>query len=173
MAEPANELRIIRVFDAPVEKVWAAWSNPEIIQKWWGPKDFTAPHVTVDFRVGGTYLYAMHGPAGTVFDMDMWSGGTYTEIVPMERIAYRDHFADKDGNAVLPAQYGMADLPDEMSVVVEFEQVAGGKTKVTLTHAMSGDLQPTVSSLSSDPLMSVNSVHDDFRTHSLHRCKRR
>ena len=135
MSEVANELKIVRIFEAPVDRVWAAWSDPELIKQWWGPKDFSAPHAEVDFQVGGKYLFAMHGPAGTEFDIDMWSGGMYTEIIPMKRIAYLDHFADKDGNAVSPAQFGMRELPDEMAVTVEFEPVDGGKTQVTLTHA--------------------------------------
>lgn len=129
-----NQVVITRTFNAPIEKVWAAWTEPEQIEKWWGPKDFTAPHITIDFREGGKYLYAMHGPAGTPFDVDMWSAGTFTEIVPQRKIAYTDHFADADGNMVSPASIGMAGMPDEMHVTLEFEPTDDGKTKLTLTH---------------------------------------
>jgi uncharacterized protein YndB with AHSA1/START domain len=129
-----DKVMITRVFDAPIEKVWQAWSDPEQIKKWWGPKDFTAPHVQTDFRVGGEYLYAMHGPAGTEFDVDMWSGGTYKEIVPQRKIVCSDHFADEHGNAVSPGAYSMEGLPDEMLVTIEFEPTEDGKTKLTLTH---------------------------------------
>jgi len=54
-----NKLVIERVFDAPVARVWKAWTDPEQVKKWWGPKIFTAPLVSIDFRVGGTYLYCM------------------------------------------------------------------------------------------------------------------
>lgn len=50
-------ITISRVFDAPREKVWKAWTDPELIKKWWGPKDFTAPRIEIDFRVGGKYLF--------------------------------------------------------------------------------------------------------------------
>lgn len=130
-----NGVTITRVFDAPVEKVWAAWTDPEQIEKWWGPKDFTAPHIQTDFRVGGKYLYAMHGPAGTEFDRDMWSTGTYQEIIPLKKIVYTDSFADAKGNAVSPETYGMRGLSDVMHVTVEFKPIEGGsKTELKLTH---------------------------------------
>ena len=130
-----NQVVITRVFDAPVERVWAAWADSEQIKKWWGPAEFTAPHITNDFREGGKYLFAMHGPAGTEFDVDMWSTGTYTEIVPLKRIVYIDSFADADGNAVAPEVYGMSGLPAEMLVTLEFEAIDDGRTQLTLTHA--------------------------------------
>lgn len=133
MAE-ANAVVVTRVFNAPVERVWQAWSNPELMAKWWGPKDFTAPTIKQDFHEGGKYLYAMHGPAGTEFDVDMWSGGTYKEIVPMKKIVCSDHFADAEGNAVPPEAYGMKGLAEEMLVTIEFEPVEEGKTKLTITH---------------------------------------
>jgi len=125
---------IIRVFDAPVEKVWAAWTERDKIAEWWGPKDFTAPHIELDFRVGGKYLYAMHGPAGTPFDVDMWSTGTFLEIVQLKKIAYVDSFADAEGNVVSPEAYGMKGMDRELHVTIEFEAVEGNKTKITLTH---------------------------------------
>lgn len=128
-------LTITRIFDAPREQVWKAWTETEQIKKWWGPKDFTAPHINSDLRTGGTYLYAMHGPAGSEFDKDMWSGGTYNEVVPMEKIVATDHFADADGNAVSPKEYGMpGEWPEEMLITVTFEDADDGKTKLTIVH---------------------------------------
>jgi uncharacterized protein YndB with AHSA1/START domain len=49
---------ITRIFDVPVEKVWAAWTDPEQLKKWWGPKHFTSPLAKTDLRVGGKYLHA-------------------------------------------------------------------------------------------------------------------
>lgn len=131
----STDLVITRVFDAPVERVWEAWTDPTHIKKWWGPKDFTAPHVHIDFRVGGKYLYAMHGSAGTQFDMDMWSAGEFREIVPMQKIVATDHFADKDGNYISPNSVGMPGTwADEMIVTVTFEDMGNGKTKVIVVH---------------------------------------
>ena len=125
---------ITRIFDAPLEKVWKAWTEPEQMKKWWGPQHFTAPTIEIDFREGGKYLYAMHGPAGTPFDKDMWSTGVYKEIVPMKKIVTTDNFADADGNVVPASYYGMpGDVPTEYQVTVTFEEV-DGKTKMILKH---------------------------------------
>jgi uncharacterized protein YndB with AHSA1/START domain len=129
--ETQQGLVIERVLDAPREKVWDAWTNPEQVKKWWGPKDFTAPSIRSDFREGGTYLWAMQGPDGQVY----WSTGTFREIVPHERLVVTDSFADEKGNVVPASHYGMpGDFPLEMEVVVTFEDVQDGKTKLTLRH---------------------------------------
>lgn len=128
-------LVITRVFDAPRARVWDVWTDPEHVKKWWGPKDFTAPHAESDLREGGRYLYAMRGPAGSEFDKDMWSGGTYKEVVPMEKIVATDHFTDEKGNPISPKDLGMpGEWPEEMIVTVTFEDTEDGKTKVTIVH---------------------------------------
>lgn len=127
-------LVIERVFDAPVEKVWKAWTVPEQIKKWHGPRGFTAPTIKNDFRVGGKYLYCMHGPAGTEFDKDFWSTGEYREIVPMQKIVATDSFADEKGNKVPATHYGMnEDIPMELLMTATFEET-GGKTRLVLRH---------------------------------------
>lgn len=128
--ENKNELTITRVFDAPREKVWKAWTAPEEVKKWWGPKNFTAPVSKIDLRVGGKYLSCMRGPDGK----DYWSTGVYRELVPMERIVVTDSFADEKGNVVPASHYGMTgDFPLELLVTVTFEQL-GNKTKMVLRH---------------------------------------
>jgi uncharacterized protein YndB with AHSA1/START domain len=136
MNETAQQpLTIIRVLDAPIEKIWAAWTEPEQVKKWWGPKDFAAPDARVDLRVGGKYLFCMRGQAGpNMPEQDFWSTGTYTEIVPLRRLVYMDSFSDAEGNIVPPSAYGMTDLPEVMRVTVEFEQMEDGMMKMTLTH---------------------------------------
>jgi uncharacterized protein YndB with AHSA1/START domain len=125
-----NELTITRIFDAPREKVWKAWTTPEEQKKWWGPKYFTAPVSKIDLRVGGKYLSCMRGPDGK----DYWSTGVYRELVPPERIVVTDSFADDKGNVVPASYYGMTgDFPLELLVTVTFEQL-GSKTKMVLRH---------------------------------------
>lgn len=125
-----QELVIMRVFDAPRELVWKAWTEPEHMMRWWGPKGFTSPACKIDLRVGGVYLNCMRSPEG----QDYWSTGVYREIVPPERIVCTDSFADQEGNVVPASHYGMsADFPLEMLVTVTFEE-QGGKTKLTLKH---------------------------------------
>jgi uncharacterized protein YndB with AHSA1/START domain len=125
-----DELVITRTFDAPRERVWKAWTEPEEFMKWWGPKNFTAPSCKMDFREGGKYLFCMTSPDGK----DYWSTGIYKEIKTPERIVWTDSFADENGNVVPGSHYGMGDdFPLEMTVVVTFEDL-GGKTKMTLRH---------------------------------------
>ncbi|TLY09144.1 MAG: SRPBCC domain-containing protein, partial [Thaumarchaeota archaeon] len=56
------ELTITRIFDARRDRVWKAWTDPEIFMKWWGPKYFSCPLANLDLRIGGKYLVAMRGP---------------------------------------------------------------------------------------------------------------
>ena len=76
-----KELVIERVFNAPKEMVWKAWTDPETAKKWWGPKDFTAPSIKIDLREGGKYIFAMHGPEDSEWDKDIYSAGIYKEII--------------------------------------------------------------------------------------------
>ena len=125
-----STLTLSRVFDAPVELVWNAWTDPKQIAKWWGPKNFTTPFVKLDFRVGGKYLYCMRSPEG----QDFWSTGMYKEIIPLKKIVASDSFSDEKGNVVPASHYGMAaDYPLELEVTFLFEN-QNGKTKFTLHH---------------------------------------
>jgi uncharacterized protein YndB with AHSA1/START domain len=129
-------VHITRILNAPRERVWQAWTEPDMLKQWWGPKDFTAPHIENDLRTGGKFLYAMRGPAGSDFDKDMWSGGEYLEVIPMEKIVTTDYFTDEQGNKITPAEMGMpGEWPDEdMKVTVTFEDAGEGKTKLTIMH---------------------------------------
>lgn len=123
-------LYITRTFDALLEKVWKAWNDPEIIKQWWGPKDFTAPTVKINFTVGGSNLYSMRSPEGQV----IWSTGIYKEIVPLKRIVSTDSFADAEGNVVPASHYGMSgDWPLELIVTVTLKE-KDGRTRLTLQH---------------------------------------
>lgn len=126
----ASDLVITRTFDAPRAAVWDAWTKPERMKRWWGPKGFTAPVINIDLRVGGEYLSCMRSPEGK----DFWSTGVYKEIVPQESIVYTDSFADEQGNKVSASHYGMeGDWPMVMEVALQFEDASAG-TKMTLRH---------------------------------------
>ena len=102
-----NEIRIVRVYDAPVQAVWDAWTDPAQVAQWWGPRGFTITTHRKDLRVGGHWDYTMHGPDGTD-----WPNKTlYHEVEPLAKLVY-DHggndaqaplfrvtvlFAEKDG----------------------------------------------------------------------------
>jgi len=126
-------LVITRVFDAPRELVWKAWTEPEHMMRWWGPRAFTCPHCEIDFRVGGKILASMQSPEFNE-GRPIWSTGVYREIVPLERIVMTDSFADEKGNVVPATHYGMGeDIPLEMLVTVTLEDL-GGKTRMTMRH---------------------------------------
>jgi len=129
MNEENKKLIISRIFDAPRERVWQAWTDPEMFKKWWGPKKYTAPDSKMDVQVGGKYLASMQGPDGK----KIWSGGTYKEIIPMEKLVLTDSFADENGNVVPSSHYGMPGMPLETQIVVTFED-EGGNTKMTVRH---------------------------------------
>lgn len=130
MAEKMNELVITYVFDAPLEAVWRAWTEPEEVMHWWGPKGFTTPVSQIDLRVGGKYLNCMRSPYGK----DYWSTGVYKEIAKPERLVMTDSFSDENGVIVPATHYGMStDFPLEMEITATFEEEEG-KTKVTLHH---------------------------------------
>jgi uncharacterized protein YndB with AHSA1/START domain len=126
-----RKLVITRIFDAPPELVWKAWTDPELIQRWWGPNGFDLPTCRNDFRVGGRYLFCMRSPDG----QNYWNTGIYREIVPLERIVYTDSFSDADGNFVPASFYGLSsDFPEKTLVTVTFEEL-DGKTKLVLQQS--------------------------------------
>lgn len=128
----AQELVITRVFDAPRDLVFEAWTEPERLMRWWGPSGFTTPSVTVDLRVGGILHYCMRSPEG----QDYWGIGVYREIVLPERIVYTDSFADAQGDPVPPSHYGMSAIhPAESLVTVTFTEWQG-KTALTLRQTV-------------------------------------
>jgi uncharacterized protein YndB with AHSA1/START domain len=126
-----DEILITRLFDAPRDLVWRAWTEPEFVMQWWGPKHYTSPSCTIDFRVGGKYLFCMRSPEGK----DFWSTGVYQEIKRPERLVCTDSFADEKGTVVPATYYGMSpDFPAELLVTVTLE-VQAGRTRLTLRHA--------------------------------------
>lgn len=133
-----NEDKIVieRVFNTPREKVWEAWTNEGEVKKWWGPEGFSAPSILIDLRVGGKYIFCMHGPKGSEYDRDMYSAGIYKEIVPNEKLVVTDYFSDENGNMVSPKEAGLEqpDFPGEQTVTVRFENSGEGKTKLTIEY---------------------------------------
>lgn len=134
-AEPKkHDMVVTRVFDAPVEQVWKAWSDSEQVMRWWGPNGFTCPVAKMDFRVGGASLVCMRAPK-EFGGQDMYSTWTYTKIVPLREIEYLHHFADKDGNRVDPATQGLPpDMPYEVRNLVTFKAVGDHQTEMIVTE---------------------------------------
>lgn len=86
-----NEIRITRVYDAPVAAVWNAFTDPEEVAHWWGPRGFTLTTHSKDLRPGGTWHYTMHGPDG----VDYPNRTYYHEVESCKKLVY-DHGASDD-----------------------------------------------------------------------------
>ena len=112
-----NELYITRLYDAPVKMVWEAWTDPEQVARWWGPRGFTLTTHSKDLRTGGHWDYTMHGPDGT----DYPNLAKYLEVIPMFRLVY-DHG-------------GTHDKPALFRVNVEFKEL-GNQTQMEMTMTL-------------------------------------
>jgi uncharacterized protein YndB with AHSA1/START domain len=88
-----RELVITRVFDAPRSLVFKAWTQPEHLMRWWGPRGFTLPSCTLDLRPGGAWRFCMRSSKGA----DHWHQGVYHEIVEPERIVFTYAWEDAEG----------------------------------------------------------------------------
>jgi uncharacterized protein YndB with AHSA1/START domain len=86
-----------RVFDAPRDLVWQAWTNPKHLAQWWGPDGFTTTTSAFDMKPGGVWRFVMHGPDGR----DYQNRITFDEIVKPERIVYHHG----GGGDVEPVQF--------------------------------------------------------------------
>lgn len=84
-----RELRISRLFDAPIELVWEVWTDPEHLKNWWGPNGFTNTISVMDVQPGGQWALVMHGPDGTHYPNE----SIFTEVVKHQKIVY-EHISD-------------------------------------------------------------------------------
>ncbi|MDE0702818.1 MAG: SRPBCC domain-containing protein [Rhodospirillaceae bacterium] len=109
-------LTLHRVIDAPVEAVYAAWTEPEMLRRWLAPGNATVVRAVAEATVGGTFLIEMRGADGR-----KWlTRGRYRDVVPLRRLVHTWRW---DGSDV------------ETLVTVEFEPEEAGRTRLTLTHA--------------------------------------
>ncbi len=130
-----GDIVITREFDAPPERVWQAWTDPELVKRWWGPEHFTAPSVRIDLRVGGKYVWSMRGPAGTQWDREMFNAGVFNEIVPNEKIVLTQYMSDMDGNMIDATEYGQPpDFPAEFTITVLFKDLGKGRTRLSIVY---------------------------------------
>ena len=89
----AKTIQITRSFKAPLNKVWRAFTEKELLDQWWGPQPWRAETKHMDFREGGYWLYAMVGPEGEKH----WSRADFQSIEPMNSFKGKDGFCDENG----------------------------------------------------------------------------
>jgi uncharacterized protein YndB with AHSA1/START domain len=109
-----REIIITRVLDAPRELVFEAWTDPEQVVQWWGPRGFTTTIHEMDVRPGGVWRFVMHGPDGTDYDNKV----VFVEVVKPDRLVYNHGAGDE------------SDFPP-FGVTVTFDEESD-KTRLTL-----------------------------------------
>ena len=107
-----RNLILTRLIDAPREKVFKAWTDPDMMKQWFAPKPWTAPVVETDVRTGGSSLVVLRGPEGQEFPCP----GVYLEVVPNKRLVFTDAYTKN---------WEPSDKPF-MTVTVTFDNEAGG-----------------------------------------------
>ncbi len=132
----SNVISLTRVYDAPLQAVWDAWTIPEEVAQWWGPRGFSLTTHSRDLRTGGHWHYTMHGPDGTDYE----NTTQYLEVVPGQRMVY-DHgghkdrpplfrvtalFTERDGRTQLDMSMAFA-TPEVAAEMREFIKKAGGE----------------------------------------------
>ena len=129
MVSQVERMVVTRVFDAPRELVWKAWTDPKYVMQWWGPKGFSCPACQMDVRVGGKSLLCMKTPDG----YEGWNAIEYHEIVLHEKIVSSMYFSDSEGNKIDPADLGVEQgAIDGAYDVTLFEDLGNGRTKLTM-----------------------------------------
>jgi uncharacterized protein YndB with AHSA1/START domain len=113
----SNEIRITRIYDAPIQAVWDAWTDPEQVAQWWGPRGFTLTTHSKDLKPGGNWNYTMHGPDG----IDYPNKTYYLEVEKYSKLVY-----DHGGND---------DRPPLFRVTVLFSKI-DGKTKMDMSMTL-------------------------------------
>ncbi len=90
-----REIVLTRVFDAPRSMVFEAFTKPELLKRWFGPRGWTLSVCEVDLKIGGRFRFVMRGPDGT----EMGMGGVYNELAPPERSVHTESFDDFPGES--------------------------------------------------------------------------
>lgn len=128
-----NSIRIKREFSADLTLVWSAWTQAELLDQWWAPKPYKAQTKSMDFREGGTWLYAMEGPE----DTPHWCKADYQSIDPMKSYTGLDAFCDENGivNSDFPrSKWNISFSSSENGTLVEIE----------ITYAQWSDLEKII-----------------------------
>ncbi len=119
----AKKIHIVREFNAPIEKVWKAWTDPVLLDKWVGPKPYTAVTKIMDFTVGGAWLYAMVSPEG----QKRWVYAKFTAIDNGVAFSSMGMFCDDDGNPLTAGPKSYRDT--------KFSSIDSNRTKVDMVIA--------------------------------------
>ncbi len=121
----ATDFVITRLFQAPRERVWKAWTTPDMLARWFGPKGVVTTVLRHELRPGGLFHARLDQPDGG----RIWARILYREIVPPTRLVWEHAFGDAEGN-VAPSPFG-GPWPLRLLTTVDFAE-EGAATRVTL-----------------------------------------
>lgn len=124
-----DQFTLTRIFAAPRDRVWRAWTEREALAQWWGPKDFGFGVAAFDLRPGGVFLYRVDGPEGTPMAGTTWAKFVFREISAPERLAWVSSFCDERGETIRFPLF--ADWPLEVFTVLTLAE-KDGRTTLTL-----------------------------------------
>jgi uncharacterized protein YndB with AHSA1/START domain len=144
--EPVKEIVFERVIDAPIEAVWKAWTDPEMLKQWWGPDNVTIPECEIDVRVGGKiYIVMEAGEAMGPYKGTKWPMlGKYTAVEPHTHLAYEVKAWTEGQNDTT-----QIDQVTELTLAEE-----NGKTKLTI--------KATINKVGPDAGMAVQGMEHGF-----------
>jgi uncharacterized protein YndB with AHSA1/START domain len=137
--EPAP-VRVSRIFAAPRETVFKAWSSADHIKRWFCPDSYSVPEAKVEMRVGGAFEVCMRSPAG----VDHWTRGSFTEVVAPERLTIDHHVIDPCGGGPLFSAVTQVSFSDEgagrtlMEVVQTYSAAGAAQAEQMLKGAPEG-----------------------------------
>jgi uncharacterized protein YndB with AHSA1/START domain len=122
-----NKIKVTREFAAPLSKVWAAWTQSELLDQWWAPKPWKAITKEMDFKEGGHWLYVMAGPEGE----EHWCRADFKNVLPMKSFEGVDAFCDPNGKISneFPVVYWHLNFSESknkttVSVEIDFDSLA-------------------------------------------------
>lgn len=125
-----KSIHVKREFAAGISDVWNAWTNPQILDLWWAPKPYRVETKSMDFKEGGTWLYAMISPE----DVAHWCKADYQKIEPFKEYAGLDAFCDEEGNV-------NSDMPRSLWNVAFTDQGESTVVDITITYKELADLE--------------------------------
>lgn len=132
--EGTNQLTVVRDFDAQPDEVWRAWTEAELLDQWWAPRPWKTRTKSMDFRPGGTWLYAMEGPEGE----KNWCRADFVNVEPGKSFSASEGFCDENGEMV-------TDMPG-MHWMVSFTKTPNGtRVTVVISFASEADREKIIS----------------------------